>query len=129
MQRDSLTLSNTGSGPLVWTARAAANGTWLDVAPMSGTTPARLHLQLNPAGLTPGVYRDTVVVSAGEAVGSPARVPVEFVVQSTAASPPDLPTALAQLQSDGSTAIAAGGSAPKPAVGCRGRVCCPGSCQ
>src|SRR5207245_4571527 len=96
MQRDSLTLSNTGSGPLVWTARAAANGTWLDVAPMSGTTPARLHLQLNPAGLTPGVYRDTVVVSAGEGVGGPARGPCAYVVQSTSASPPAPPTTLAQ---------------------------------
>ena len=129
MQRDSLTLSNTGSGPLVWTARAAANGTWLDVAPMSGTTPARLHLQLNPAGLTPGVYRDTVVVSAGEAVGSPARVPVEFVVQSTAASPPDLPTALAQLQSDGSTAIAVGGTATSRSVVFRGGVSDPAGGQ
>src|SRR2546425_6601305 len=88
MQHDSLTLSNTGSGPLAWSARAAANGAWLDVTPTSGTTPARLRLQLNPAGLAPGVYRDTVVVSAGQAAGSPARVPVEFVVQSTPASPP-----------------------------------------
>src|SRR5207245_789390 len=129
MQRDSLTLSNTGSGPLVWTARAAANGTWLDVAPMAGTTPARLHLQLNPAGLTPGVYRDTVVVSAGEAVGSPARVPVEFVVQSTASSPPDPPTALAQLQSDGTTAIAVGGTATSQSVVFRGGVSDPAAGQ
>src|SRR2546425_5092137 len=91
MQHDSLTLSNTGSGPLAWSARAAVNGVWLDVSPTSGTTPARLRLQLNPAGLAPGVYRDTVVISAGQAVGSPARGPGEVVGQSTPPSPPPNP--------------------------------------
>ncbi|PYO16366.1 MAG: hypothetical protein DMD31_02785 [Gemmatimonadetes bacterium] len=75
------------------------------------------------------MYRDTVVVSAGEAVGSPARVPVEFVVQSTAASPPDPPTALAQLQSDGSTAIAVGGTATSRSVVFRGGVSDPAGGQ
>src|SRR3989442_527912 len=54
---------------------------WLAfVGPNSGTAPAKLRLAFNPAGLATGVYRDTVVVTAENAAGSPGRVPVEFMV-------------------------------------------------
>src|SRR2546425_343232 len=88
MQHDSLTLSNTGSGPLAWSARAAANGAWLDVTPTSGTTPARLRLQLNPAGPAGRLTGDLVVAAARQAAGTPARFAVESAPQPPPPPPP-----------------------------------------
>ena len=113
MQVDSIALSSTDAGGLSWSASVKSRGAWLDVTPKSGTTPARLHVQLNPVGLAPGVYQDTVVVSAGQAVGSPAHVPVDFVVAGSG-PPPAPPSALAQFQSDGVTAVATGGEDGRP---------------
>src|SRR6266699_43262 len=81
VDRDSLTVLNTGPGTLSWSARLAMGEPWLGfVSPTNGTAPATLRLAFNPAGLPTGVYRDTVVVSADNAKNSPARLPVEFVV-------------------------------------------------
>src|SRR5207237_370815 len=121
----------------------------------SGSTPGWLHVHLDPVGLAPGTYQDSVIVSAGNAAGSPAAVPVEFVVhpcdaaaialdaqlsdsltrQSCAAPhrtrsfarprPPAAPDALAQLTSDGVTAIPVGGSVDQPSVVLRGTVSDP----
>jgi len=85
---DSLAVLNTGPGTLSWSARLAMGGSWLAfVGPASGTAPAKLRLAFNPQGLPTGVYRDTVVVSAANASGSPGRVPVEFVVHPCMAVP------------------------------------------
>src|SRR5437773_6762213 len=112
---DSIALSSTGGGALSWSASVKSGGAWLDVTPKTGTTPARVHVHLNPAGLDPGVYQDTVVVSAGQAVGSPARVPVDLVVAGIG-PPPDPPAGLAQFQSDGATAVAPGGDVTSRSV-------------
>src|SRR6266480_5662322 len=81
VDRDSLTVLNTGPGTLSWSARLALGEPWLGfVSPTNGTAPATLRLAFNPAGLPTGVYHDTVVVSADNAKNSPARLPVEFVV-------------------------------------------------
>ncbi|HEX9485986.1 MAG TPA: hypothetical protein VF976_02885, partial [Gemmatimonadales bacterium] len=81
MDGDSVAVVNAGPGTMSWSARLAMGGSWLGlVGPTSGTAPARLRLAFNPSGLPTGVYRDTVVVSAENAQGSPGRVPVEFVV-------------------------------------------------
>src|SRR6267143_3773699 len=85
---DSLAVLNTGPGTLSWSARLAMGGSWLAfVGPASGTAPAKLRLAFNPQGLPTGVYRDTVVVSAQNASGSPGRVPVEFIVHPCMAVP------------------------------------------
>src|SRR5439155_1184425 len=104
-----IALTSSGAGALAWSASVKVGGGWLDVTPKTGTTPARVHVHLNPAGLDPGVYQDTVVVSAGQAVGSPARVPVDFVVAGSG-PPPGPPAALAQFQNDGVTAVESGGT-------------------
>ncbi|HMH82549.1 MAG TPA: hypothetical protein VK531_06740, partial [Gemmatimonadales bacterium] len=78
---DSLAVANAGQGTLSWVAHLAQGEAWLVfVGPNSGTAPAQLRLAFHPGALPIGVYRDTVVVSADNAVGSPARVPVELVV-------------------------------------------------
>src|SRR2546430_1826083 len=58
-----------------------------DVCSSDLTAPAKLRLAFNPAGLPTGIYRDTVVVAAENAAGSPGRVPVEFVVHPCLAVP------------------------------------------
>ncbi len=81
LQLDSVGLKNAGEGgALSWSAAAAHGSAWLSFNPRGGSTPGWLHVQLNPAGLAPGTYNDSVIVSAGNAAGSPAAVPVEFVV-------------------------------------------------
>src|SRR5881396_1753802 len=69
LRLDSVALANAGDGggPLSWSAGSMLGSAWLRV-------------QLDPTGLTPGAYHDTVVVSAGNATHSPAAVPVDFVV-------------------------------------------------
>ncbi|HEU5261149.1 MAG TPA: hypothetical protein VFU41_06970, partial [Gemmatimonadales bacterium] len=83
MRADSLILANTGKGTLSWTATLRRDAPWLDLVPASGIAPpnpSKMGLALNPAGLATGVYHDTVVVYAENATGSPALVPVQFVV-------------------------------------------------
>src|SRR5207245_6571871 len=61
--------------------------------------------------------------------GCRAALPAAFVVHSTPASAPAPPTALAQLQSNGSTAIAVGGTATSRSVVFRGGVSDPAAGQ
>src|SRR2546421_646651 len=113
MHVDSIALTSSGAGALAWSASVKVGGGWLDVTPKTGTTPARVHVHLNPAGLDPGVYQDTVVVSAGQAVGSPARVPVDFVVAGSG-PPPRPASAPAPFQSARAPAAAARAGASPP---------------
>src|SRR5438034_715307 len=80
LRLDSVALANVGEGALSWSAGSMLGSGWLSITPRNGATPAWLRVQLDPAGLTPGAYHDTVVVSAGNAAHSPAAVPVDFVV-------------------------------------------------
>src|SRR5256712_3935786 len=82
LRLDSVALANVGEGggPLSWSAGSMMGSAWLSITPRNGATPAWLRVLLDPAGLTPGAYHDTVVVSAGNATHSPAAVPVDFVV-------------------------------------------------
>ncbi len=84
---ESVAVVNTGEGTLSWSARPAQGAPWLELSPGNGTAPARLRVMLDPAGLEAGMYGDTVVVTAENAVGSPARVPIEFVVHRCTATP------------------------------------------
>src|SRR5207302_3688957 len=77
---------NTGTGRLSWNVSLDSGGTWLDVTPKSGTTPSQVQVQLAAAGLAAGAYDGVIVVSAEQAVGGPARVPVDLVV--AAGTPP-----------------------------------------
>src|SRR3989442_1661793 len=85
---DSLTVMNAGPGTLSGSARLARGEPWLAfVGPTGGTAPAQLRLAFDPHGLPTDVYRDTVIVSAENAAGSPGRVPVEFIVHPCMAVP------------------------------------------
>jgi adhesin/invasin len=55
-------------------------GTWLQVTPTTGQTPATLVLSVNPAGLTEGVYNGAVELTPMEPGLSPNTIPVTLVV-------------------------------------------------
>src|SRR5436309_3528593 len=74
-QLDNLMLSNTGSGTLSWNV-SDSGGTWLDVTPRSGRTPALVQVQLDPAGLDAGESNGVSVASAESPLRTPARVRV-----------------------------------------------------
>jgi hypothetical protein len=76
-------ISVTGSpATLSFTASASA-GTWLSVAPMSGTTPGTVNVTVNPGGLTAGTYNGTVSIASSGATGSPQTVQVTLMVSAT----------------------------------------------
>jgi len=80
-----LAVSNAGSGSMTFTATAAtlSGGNWLSISPASGTGPADVILQANPANLAPGQYFGTVKVTAAGALNSPQEVGVVLTVLAT----------------------------------------------
>ena len=64
-------VTNAAQGTLSWSARLARDAPWLAVTPLHGNAPTALAISLLPTDLTPGVYRDTVIVLAEGATGSP----------------------------------------------------------
>jgi hypothetical protein len=77
---DTLRIANGGTGPLTWTAAKAPDTTWLVVGKATGGAPDQIPLTINSTGLTAGVYRDTVVVTATGAAGSPAKILITLTV-------------------------------------------------
>ena len=47
-----------------------SGGSWLSVSPTTGSTPATLRVSVNPLGMPPGSYTDTIVLSAPGATGT-----------------------------------------------------------
>lgn len=75
-----VTISSSGL-PINFTATVniQGGGTWLTVTP-SGTTPATISAQTNPAGLQPGDYTATITITGPGAVNSPLTIPVTLKV-------------------------------------------------
>ena len=89
----SIVVSNTGGGTLLWSAVAATTvgGAWMTVTPPSGaltshqTTTITVTITVLQT-LIPGTYTGTVTISAKDtqghaAAGSPQSLPVTFIVQ------------------------------------------------
>jgi len=77
---DTLRIANGGTGSLSWTAAKAQSQPWLTLAKLAGSAPDQIPLTIASSGLAAGTYKDTVVVTAGGASGSPARIPVTLTV-------------------------------------------------
>lgn len=71
-----LEVKNEGTGPLVWTASNRSK--WLTLENVAGVGEGEIEYRISSAGLAVGTYRDTIVVVAVGAEGSPARIPVTF---------------------------------------------------
>jgi hypothetical protein len=78
-----LTIANTGTGTLQWTASSAEP--WLNEAPASGTGSGTVAVSVDTTGLAVGTYSGTVRVAAAGAQGSPRDIPVSLNV--TASQP------------------------------------------
>jgi hypothetical protein len=74
-------VQNAGDGTLSWTASKTQS--WLTITPTAGTTTSETDLitaTANPSGLSPGVYTDTVTVTAAGATNSPQTVSITLNV-------------------------------------------------
>jgi hypothetical protein len=76
-----LTLPFTVKTPIT----TPVSGAWLTASPSSGATPANLSVSCNTAGLLPGNYSGTVIVSSAAATNATAAIPVtlSFATQPT----------------------------------------------
>jgi uncharacterized protein (TIGR03437 family) len=74
-----VTVSNAGSGNLVWSAMPSAS--WISVSSSS----TAVTLSANPSGLSPGTYTGTVSVTASGATNSPQQISVTLTVTDSAA--------------------------------------------
>lgn len=83
-----LTVANSGSGALSWSA--ADDAAWLTESPAAGTAPGTVSVSSSAAGLAAGTYNGRVTVTASGAQGSPASVPVTLTV--SAPPPPGVTT-------------------------------------
>src|SRR5437879_486205 len=82
-----LAISSNGQGAVIWAAQRAHGAARPSFSITSGTTPTALSLSFNPASLSPGVYRDTVVLAPTVVPGEVTRVPVEFRIQPCTVKP------------------------------------------
>jgi uncharacterized protein (TIGR03437 family) len=109
----SVSVLNGGSGSINFSAAATtvSGGTWLSVAPSTGTASSSkagsIAVTANSAGLTPGTYYGQINVSAPNVANSPQTSSVVLVVSSPAQSPgPSLSSTGAILVQIGATAAA-----------------------
>jgi len=74
----SVVVSNSGTGTLVWTATAGA--AWISVAPGSGTGAGTLTVGVSASGLSEGNFSGTVFVSDPNATNNPRSIAVNLTV-------------------------------------------------
>lgn len=75
-----VSISNTGTGTLSWTATKTSGGSWLSFTPASGTAPSTLTVSVNISGLTAGTYDGSIEVAATGATNTPQNIPVTLTV-------------------------------------------------
>lgn len=98
-----LTISNSGSGTLTWTASVNSTATWLSLDSLSGTAPSTVNVSVNPATLSAGTYTGTITITGAGAENSPATVTATLVVTPAAASLVLNPTSLDFSYTSGGT--------------------------
>lgn len=68
-----ISISNPGSGNLMWTAStryvSGPSGSWLKVGPTAGINQETLRVEMRPFGLAPGVYEAIVTIDSGAVSG------------------------------------------------------------
>jgi hypothetical protein len=73
-----LNISNSGGSTLEWIVTRTAP--WLSLIPLTGTNSGSVTVGILTAGLTPGVYNDTIFINADGAENSGATIPVTLTV-------------------------------------------------
>ena len=97
--KDTLQISSSGNGILVWTA--SKSKPWITLGAIAGTGPGIVPITIKSSGLAVGTYTDEVVITAPGAEGSPARVEVTLTVFQPGLSV--LPTSIHDSASIGQT--------------------------
>lgn len=99
-------LSASSQWGLPYESSVTAGGSWLLIGIRRGTLPAAIPLSADPAGLEPGIYQASVLLSTPYAKEPAAVVPVRFVVEpAPAASIRPEPSALAIAVTEGGPAV------------------------
>lgn len=96
----SIVVTNAGGGTLTFTA--SSDSTFLTVSPTSGTAPQSLQVSTAIGSLLPGTYTGHITVSATGVQGSPAVIPVTFIV-----SPADVAPVISAVSASSITASTA----------------------
>lgn len=77
----SISIANSGTGTLNWTATITAGAAWLTLSQASGTAPSTLILAVNTNAVAPGNYVGRVVIDAGPGVfDSPQTITVNMTI-------------------------------------------------
>ncbi len=69
----------SSGSPVPFGASAGTGAPWLTVTG-GGTTPASVSVSVNPAGLSPGTYSGSLVLTGDQAANSPVVIPVQFTI-------------------------------------------------
>ena len=77
-QSQTLQVSNSGTGTITWSATKSQP--WVTLSKPSGGAPDSLSVTVDPTGLPPGTYTDTVLFTSAEATNGPVRVPLELAI-------------------------------------------------
>ncbi len=96
-----VTLSGTNAGSTAWAAAHTAAATWLTLTTAGGTGSGTVRWMRNPAGLTAGIYVDTITISASGAAGSPVRIVDTLVLASVTSLTSGVSSAVANLPTGG----------------------------
>jgi len=75
-----VTIRNSGTGPLDWTAREVDDVDWLSLDPAAGGDGDDVGIHFEPGECIPGTYSAAVEITDPEAYNSPIFVPVTLVV-------------------------------------------------
>jgi hypothetical protein len=75
-----ITIANSGTGTLNWTATVVDGSTWLSMSPASGAAPSTSQLLINTSSLTAGPYVGRVRIDAAGANNSPQTITVNLTV-------------------------------------------------
>ena len=90
-----VSISNSGSGTLTWTASVTSGATWLSVSPQSGTAPSTITVSVNSAGLSAGVYTGSIAIAATGATNTPQNIVVALTLSAPPGQPPTATTGTA----------------------------------
>ena len=77
-----LRIEGAGANSTMWTA-TTGSATWLNLTTVSGTGSSRVRWTVDPTGLTPATYNETITATAAVVSGSPATIDITFTVKAT----------------------------------------------
>ena len=80
-----ISISNSGSGNLSWTA--TGNASWLSLSPAAGTGAGTISVSINTTGMTPGTVNGQITITASGATNTPQTVMVSATITAASAPP------------------------------------------